>query len=101
MAERKPEFYSADGNPVYRELDESTQRSVLIVVMPDGKAYYADSEGRPTRPMQANTGAGALLGGLVGLLWGPWGAVLGATVGAILAGGGRQPGTGRGGVSGG
>ena len=101
MAYREPDFHSADGNPVYREVDPTTKRTVLVVVMPDGKAYYADAEGRPTRPTHSNPGAGAILGGLVGLLWGPWGAVIGAGVGAILGGGLRQPPANSGGYSGG
>lgn len=84
MANREPDFVSDDGNPVYWENDRDTGRRVRVVVMPDGKAYYADANGRPTRP-RGSAAAGALLGGLVGLLWGPIGALLGAGIGALLS----------------
>ena len=80
---RQPDFYSADGNPVYREIDPKTKRPVLVVLMPNGKAYFADAEGRPTRPSGANSTTGAVVGGMVGLIWGPLGALVGAGIGAL------------------
>lgn len=90
MATRQPDFYSSTGNPVYRETDLETKHTYLVVVMPNGKAYYADAYGRPTRPSTSNPAAGAVLGGLVGLVWGPVGAIVGAAVGALIAGGGNR-----------
>lgn len=81
---------SREGHPVFLYVDPQSNTRTYVVVLPDGRAFYSDEQGRITVP---NTGkdnplALALAGGALGLLFGEVpGALIGFIAGAIL---GRQ-----------
>lgn len=77
-----------EGHPIYLYTDPNSKLSSYVVVLPNGKAFYADSTGKiSARPVDANKQIGlALIGGLIGFaLGGPGGAIAGAAVGTVLA----------------
>ena len=77
-----PIAHSPEGHPIYiLEEDNGVQRHV--VVRPDGR-FFCDERGNvlPAKS-QESTWAGLLIGGALGALFGPWGALAGAAIGAV------------------
>lgn len=79
---------SRQGYPIYLYTDERTNLTHYVVVLPDGRAFYSDAEGRfVTTPAEPDKQIGlALIGGLLGLAFGGGGAILGALIGATAGG---------------
>jgi hypothetical protein len=81
--------HSREGYPVYLYTDPHTKMVNYVVVLPDGRVFHSDSEGRilTTFGSQANSEAVSAIvlgtGGL--LLGGPIGGIVGAIAGAIVA----------------
>jgi hypothetical protein len=79
---------SREGYPIYLYTDPHTKRASYVVVLPDGRAFYSDSEGQiiTTSSNQGNAeAASALVLGAGGwLIGGPIGGILGAIAGAIV-----------------
>jgi len=75
---------SREGYPIYLYIDPSTNLTRHVVVLPDGRAFYSDPQGRiTTTPNAADKQVGfAIIGGLLGLAFGGAGAILGALIGA-------------------
>lgn len=65
---------SREGHPVYLYTDPATQLTHYVVVLPDGRAFFSDQQGRILATPADTTPevAGAILGGLIGLVFGPW-----------------------------
>jgi hypothetical protein len=79
---------SREGYPVYLYTDVRTNLTRPVVVLPDGRAFYSDAQGRIiTTPSEPDKQVGlALIGGLLGLAFGGGGAILGALIGAAAGG---------------
>jgi hypothetical protein len=79
---------SSEGFPVYLYTDPNSNLRTYVVVLPDGRAFYSDRQGKiVSTPQDASPAveALALLGGILGLaLGGPGGAILGGVAGAAL-----------------
>jgi uncharacterized membrane protein len=86
---------SREGYPVYLYTDPATQLTRFVVVLPDGRAFFSDKQGRILATPADTTPevAGAILGGLIGLVFGPEGAILGALLGAVAGGLSKKRGT--------
>jgi hypothetical protein len=79
--------HSPEGYPVYLYTDPQTRLTCRVVVLPDGRAFYSDMNGRiVAKPVEANTQVGlALVGSIFGLiLGGAGGAIIGALAGAVM-----------------
>lgn len=64
-------------------LEEDNGLRRHVVVRPDG-AFYSDERGNVQKSgSQESTWAGLLIGGALGALFGPWGALAGAAIGAV------------------
>jgi hypothetical protein len=79
---------SPEGFPVYLYTDPNSKLRTYVVVLPDGRAFYSDIQGRiVSTPQDASPAVEALaiVGGVIGaFVGGPAGAVLGGIVGAAL-----------------
>jgi hypothetical protein len=79
---------SPEGFPVYLYTDPISKLRTYIVVLPDGRAYYCDRQGRiVSTPQDASPAVEALaiVGGVIGaFIGGAGGAVLGGIIGAAL-----------------
>ena|ERR1700730_7246240 len=79
---------SREGYPIFLYTDPHTKLVSYVVVLPGGKAFSSDSEGRilTTYGNQANIeAASALVLGTLGLLFGgAIGGIVGASAGAIV-----------------
>lgn len=75
-----------EGYPIYLFTDPQSKLASYVVVLPDGRAFYSDANGRiVAKPVEANKAiALAVVGGALGLIFGPGGAVIGALIGAAL-----------------
>ena len=80
---------SREGYPIYLYTDPQTRAVSYVVVLPDGRAYYSDFNGRIGAVPKEGTAevAGALVFGTSALLLfgGPVAGILGAIAGAIAA----------------
>ena len=80
---------SQQGYPVYLYTDPQSKLTYHVVILPDGRAFYSDQQGRiVSNPVEAQKQiALAVLGGTTGfLIGGPAGALIGAIAGLILSG---------------
>jgi hypothetical protein len=77
---------TAEGHPIYLYTDPHSKLTAYVVILPDGRAFYSDRYGRITaKPEEANKAVAlALVGGALGLVFGPGGALIGAAIGAFL-----------------
>jgi hypothetical protein len=84
--------HSPEGFPVYLYTDPHTHTLHFVVVLPDGRAFFSDYQGRigsAPPPPESNTGVAlALIGGIAGFLLGAGGgAIIGAIAGGVLGSG--------------
>jgi hypothetical protein len=79
---------SHQGYPIYLYTDELTNLTSYVVVLPDGRAFHSDAQGRlAATPSEPDKQIGlALIGGLIGFAFGGAGAILGALIGAAAGG---------------
>lgn len=84
---KKPVAHTPEGWPVFLYVDE-TSRARFVTAPPKGAPYFSDSTGRPVHtPTPRNSAAsGAILGGLVGALFGGPAALAGVVIGALIGG---------------
>jgi len=78
---------SPEGFPIYPYTDPQTKFTTYVVVLPDGRAFYCDAQGRiVATPNEASVRTFlALVGGAGGfLLGGAAGAIAGAIAGAVV-----------------
>ena len=71
------------GYPIFLYTDPRSKIMSYVVVQPDGRAYYSDSQGRNVgKPHGAADAAiaGAMIGGMLGAIAGPAVAMFGAVV---------------------
>jgi hypothetical protein len=87
MARYVPDYpvaYSRDGRPIYIWEDDAGGRH-YVSVRHDGSTFFSDAAGNEFQSTVQNKAAQfAVLGGIVGLLFGAPGVALGALVGAIV-----------------
>ncbi len=80
--------HSPQGFPLYLYTDPNSKLTTYVVVLPDGRAFYSDRNGRiVSKPTEANPQVAlALVGGIIGLAvgGGPLGAILGGIIGAAV-----------------
>jgi hypothetical protein len=78
---------SREGYPIYLYTDSRTKLTTYVVVLPDGRAFYSDAQGRiVATPAKTDSAVAlALVAGAAGLwLGGPVGGIIGAIFGAIM-----------------
>jgi outer membrane lipoprotein SlyB len=79
---------SSEGFPVYLYTDPQSKLRTYVVVLPDGRTFYSDRQGKiVSTPQDASPAVEALaiLGGVIGAaLGGPGGALLGGAIGVVL-----------------
>ena len=80
--------HSPEGFPVYLYTDPSSKLTTYVVVLPDGRAFYSDRNGRiVSKPTEVNPQVAlALVGGIIGFAvgGGPLGAIVGGIIGAAV-----------------
>jgi len=79
---------SREGYPIYLYTDPQTRTVSYVVVLPDGRAYYSDFNGRigaVSKEGNAEVAGALVLGTSALLLGGPVAGILGAIAGAVAA----------------
>lgn len=80
----EPVGRNAAGLPIYLYYDKWSNVYHYVVALPDGRYAYSNQNGEPLQAAPPILPS-AFLGGAIGYLFGPVGALVGAAVGGLLA----------------